>query len=470
MTFVENLNLVPLVILQFISILCYGLFTDYGQEAVGNTAGNTNSNTIDKYYPFFQDVHVMIFIGFGFLMTFLKKYAHSALGYNFYLAALAIQYSILINGFFHNWFKNDWQQITLNIETLITGDFAAGAVLITFGALLGKTSLLQMSFITLMELVFYAINESIGVIEYKAVDMGGSMYVHTFGAYFGLAVSYMLTNKEKMKTEKNGSTYNSDIFAMIGTLFLWMYWPSFNGALADGNSQHRVVINTVLSLTNSCIMAFICSKLFRPKHKFNMVDIQNATLAGGVAVGSSADLVIAPYGALIIGMISGIISVMGYVFLQPKLEEFGVFDTCGVNNLHGMPGIIGGLGGFISASLANDNLYGDNISSIFPGRGDGRSAIQQGLYQLAALVTTLAISVCGGLITGYLCKYIEEPEIYFDDSLNWCDEEENQANQQNQQNQENEENQENQQNQYTEQNVEVNMKRRREHSVCDTSC
>lgn len=423
MTFVENLNLVPLVILQFVSILCYGLFTDYGQEAVGNTAGSTNSNTIDKYYPFFQDVHVMIFIGFGFLMTFLKKYAHSALGYNFYLSALAIQYSILINGFFHNWFKNDWQQITLNIETLITGDFAAGAVLITFGALLGKTSLLQMSFITLMELIFYAINESIGVITYKAVDMGGSMYVHTFGAYFGLAVSYMLTNKEKMKSEKNGSTYNSDIFAMIGTLFLWMYWPSFNGALADGNSQHRVVINTVLSLTNSCIMAFICSKLLRPKHKFNMVDIQNATLAGGVAVGSSADLVIAPYGALIIGMVSGCISVAGYVFLQPKLEEMGIYDTCGVNNLHGMPGIIGGLGGFISASLASDNLYGDNISSIFPGRGDGRTAFEQGLYQLAALCTTLGFSICGGLLTGYLCKYIEEPEEYFEDCLNWEDEE-----------------------------------------------
>jgi len=425
MTLVENFNLIPLVVLQFLSILFYGLFTDYGQEAVGNT-GSTNSNTIDKYYPFFQDVHVMIFIGFGFLMTFLKKYAHSSLGYTFYLSALAIQYSILINGFFHNWFKNDWQQITLNIETLITGDFAAGAVLITFGALLGKTSLLQMSFITLMELLFYAINESIGVIEYKAVDMGGSMYVHTFGAYFGLAVSYMISNKEKMKSEKNGSTYNSDIFAMIGTVFLWMYWPSFNGALADGNSQHRVVINTVLSLTNSCIMAFICSKLVRPKHKFNMIDIQNATLAGGVAVGSSADLVIAPYGALIIGMIAGIVSVLGYVFLQPQLETYGIYDTCGVHNLHGMPGIMGGLGGFISASLANDNLYGDNISSIFPGRAEGRTAIVQGLYQLAALGTTLAISIGGGLLTGYLTKYIEEPEEYFEDALNWeLEEEEN---------------------------------------------
>ena len=170
-------------------------------------------------------------------------------------------------------------------------------------------------------------------------------------------------------------------------------------------------------------MAFICSKLFRSKHKFNMVDIQNATLAGGVAVGSSADLVIAQYGALIIGMVSGCISLAGYVFLQPKLEDMGIYDTCGVNNLHGMPGIIGGLGGVISASLASDNLYGDNISSIFPGRGEGRTAIEQGLYQLAALCTTLGISICGGLLTGFLCKYIEEPEEYFEDCLNWEEEE-----------------------------------------------
>lgn len=406
--------------LQVLGIVLYGLFTDYGTEVIGT--GNVNTNTISNFYPFFQDVHVMIFIGFGFLMTFLKKYSHSSLGYNFYLGALAIQYSILINGFFHCLFSNHWSKINLDIETLITGDFAAGAVLITFGALLGKTSLLQMIIITLFELVFYAINESVGVEVYKAVDMGGSMYVHMFGAYFGLAVSYMLTNKEKMEEEKekNGANYHSDLFAMIGTLFLWMYWPSFNGALASGNSQHRVVINTVLSLTNSCLMAFLFSKLIRPHRKFDMVDIQNATLAGGVAVGSSSDLVIAPYGALIIGMLAGIISVLGYVYLQPKLEEYGIYDTCGVHNLHGMPGIIGGLSGFISASIVSDNLYGDNIATIFPGRADGRTAPEQGLFQLAALGTTLGISILSGLFTGFVVKNITPDEdTYFDDNVNW---------------------------------------------------
>lgn len=420
MTITENfMSCSPLIILQIISIILYGLFTDYGKEAVGTTAGSQTSNTIDKYYPFFQDVHVMIFIGFGFLMTFLKRYAHSALGYTMYLSSLAIQYSILINGFFHCLFKNSWHEITLDIQTLITGDFAAGAVLITFGALLGKTNLLQMSIIVICELIFYAINESIGVIEYEAVDMGGSMFVHTFGAFFGLAVSYIITDKDKVKSEKNSASHTSDIFAMIGTIFLWMYWPSFNGALASGNSQHRVVINTYLALTNSCLIAFICSKIFRKHHKFDMVDIQNATLAGGVAVGSSADLVIAPWGALLVGLIAGVVSVMGYVFISPKLEEIGIHDTCGVNNLHGMPGIIGGLGGFISASVASESLYGTSINDIFPARGNGRSATDQGLYQLAALATTLGISIAGGLITGLLVKMFPGPDEFYEDNENW---------------------------------------------------
>lgn len=149
-----------------------------------------------------------------------------------------------------------------------------------------------------------------------AVDMGGSIFVHTWGAYFGLAVAYMVVDKspegrEKLEAdeEKCPATKESDLFAMVGTLFLWMFWPSFNGALAPASmkSQHRVVINTVFALSASAMAAFACSAGIRGK--FAMEDIQNATLAGGVAVGSSSDLVVGPYGSLIIGLIAGIISV-----------------------------------------------------------------------------------------------------------------------------------------------------------------
>ena len=76
---------------------------------------------------------------------------------------------------------------------------------------------------------------------------------------------------------------------MVGTVFLWCYWPSFNGALAAGNAQMRVIVNTVMALTASCATAFGASTYFH-NGKFDMEDVLNATLAGGVIIGASCDM------------------------------------------------------------------------------------------------------------------------------------------------------------------------------------
>ena len=54
----------------------------------------------------FQDVHVMIFLGFGFLMTFLKKYGLSAVSLNMLLSALAIEVFTIVYGLFHLHYDN----------------------------------------------------------------------------------------------------------------------------------------------------------------------------------------------------------------------------------------------------------------------------------------------------------------------------------------------------------------------------
>jgi len=413
-----------ILFIQIAIIICYGLFTTYDIEVTASSSVSTNSlskDTVLTYYPFFQDVHVMIFVGFGFLMTFLRKHSYTSVGMNFLIGAFVLQASILVNGFFHCLFNNSWHKITLNIPTLITGDFAAGAVLITLGAVLGRINFRQMFLAALLELIFYAVNENIYVSKLEAIDMGGSIVVHTFGAFFGLALSWMLYKESSKNHKENKSVYQSDLFAFIGCIFLWMYWPSFNGALATGNSKHRVVVNTVLSLTGSCISTFVASQILRGK--LEMEDILNASLAGGVAVGSSSDLVIGPWGALLVGCIAGLISTLGYNLIQEYLEEkCNIMDTCGVNNLHGMPGLIGGIGGVISTLTASDSVYGDSIGSIFPARAgsNGRSAEKQALYQFLGIVISLAISIVGGIITGFFVKMLEkEDSKEFDDSEYW---------------------------------------------------
>ena len=254
--------------------------------------------------------------------------------------------------------------------------------------------------------------------------MGGSMYVHTFGAYFGLAVSYMITPKNISEKNKNiGSNYNSNLFAAIGTVFLFMYWPSFNGVFATGNSQHRVVVNTVLAICASTLGAFYIS-LIISKGQFNMEDCLNATLAGGVIVGSSSDLVAAAWVSLLMGFFGGAVSCLCYKKLTPWLEEkIGLHDTCGVHNLHGIPGVLGGIFGGISAGVASKSVYGDNLNTIFPELADGRSQDEQAGYQFLCLAATLGISIFSGLFTGWLIRlpFFECPaaEDMFDDEMWW---------------------------------------------------
>ena len=418
-------------IFQLLLFILFIVCLEYGDGAKESDTGETDSNgvatsvnEVDHYYPFYQDVHVMIFVGFGFLMTFLKKYGFSAIGYNFVLSALTIQWAMVAVNYMHNLYEgHENDKIKLDITKLITADFACGAILITFGAVLGKVTPTQMVVVVFLEILVYGANELWGATHLQAVDMGGSIFVHTFGAYFGLALSRTLTKSNNDESSKlNSSTPTSDLFAMIGTLFLWMFWPSFNGALALQSQQHRVIINTVIAICGSCFAAFIADCLMRPENKFDMVSIQNATLAGGVAVGSSSDLVIQPWGALLIGICAGVVSVAGYVHISPFLSRtIGLDDTCGVHNLHGIPGIIGGIGGAISAATASNDAYGQNIGFVFPARapeiltsaeinaglepGEGRSAKEQAYFQLAALVSTLLFAIIGGIITGWIIKH-----------------------------------------------------------------
>lgn len=63
-----------------------------------NAAANSEMN---RKYPAFQDVHVMIFIGFGFLMVFLKTHCWTSIGFNFMIACWALQLNMLVQPAWH---------------------------------------------------------------------------------------------------------------------------------------------------------------------------------------------------------------------------------------------------------------------------------------------------------------------------------------------------------------------------------
>jgi ammonium transporter Rh len=363
------------LVCESICILFYGLFTEFGEYTSpysGDKENDKSTDFLQEKYPLFQDVHIMIFVGFGFLMVFLKNNSWCSIGFNYLIACWAIQIAILFTGFWHNiaefYFHPDheWEKIQLSVKYMILGDFAAGAVLISFGAILGKVSLFQLWAMATFEVFFYCINEAIVVEIFKIYDIGGSIVIHTFGAFFGLSVALFYQSEDAIKdtAKLNSGNYLSDLVSMIGTLFLYAYWPSFNGALGTGTYIHRAVINTYLSIACSVIASIVVSKVAHGG-KLNMEIVLNASLAGGVAVGSAADIIVSPCGSMIAGFIVGSISACGFAFFSSFVKKHLLLhDTCGVLNLHGIPGVIGAL---ISAIVASrtDATFGPNLGEFY---------------------------------------------------------------------------------------------------------
>jgi len=412
-----------LAAMQILFFVLYASTTKFGERPAHQPSESTNA--LRSTYSMYMDVHVMIFIGFGFLMTFLRKYGHSSIGLNFLLGALTIQWAMLCGGFWEQVFGGSmFHKIGINLNSLLLADFAAAAVLITFGALLGKVTPLQMVVIAFLEVIFFGLNEQL-LLQIGILDVGGSIIVHLFGAYFGLAASRVLRSEAASGAEDNASVYHSDLFAMVGSVFLWVYWPSFVSAPAGADDQERAIIATVMALAGSCFSAFMASYLLR-RGKFNMVDVQNATLAGGVAIGSAANIVVlSPAESLLIGVIGGLLSVIGYVKVQPRLEKtLKIHDTCGVHNLHGMPAVLAGIASAIVVSYSGEQgvfvTYASQSAwnnAYNSGQIAGRSAGMQAGFQLLCVVVSFAMAVICGALSGLVAKFmkrVEDNELFID--------------------------------------------------------
>ena len=68
----------------------------------------TCSDQVAQYYQWFLDVEFMVFLGFGGLMTFLRRYSYSAIAFNFLISAFVIMCGLLPCG------VKPWAQVLLS--------------------------------------------------------------------------------------------------------------------------------------------------------------------------------------------------------------------------------------------------------------------------------------------------------------------------------------------------------------------
>jgi len=308
-------------------------------------------------------IHVMamLMVGFGFLMVFVKRYGYGAVTATYIAVSIVIPYYMFLKKM-----EIFGEAAELRMDRLILAEFCAASILIATGAFLGR---LKMSQYIIMALIFvpsYMLNEWImldngmGLIpKGQLIDTGGSIVIHQFGAYFGLGVIVRMTTSEDFN-KKIESDKISNQFSMLGSMVLWIFWPSFCAAPAEISKMPLAAMNTVLSLCGATVSTYIASTMIRKK--IAIEDMANAALAGGVAIGSSCAHT-TPQASLILGFIAGILSVVGFAIIQPRLQRaIKGIDTCGVHNLHGMPGMLGGLAAIF---IAQNAVPGLQIKGVF---------------------------------------------------------------------------------------------------------
>ena len=96
---------------------------------------------------------------------------------------------------------------------------------------------------------------------------------------------------------------------------------------------------------------------------------------------------------MIIGIVAGAISTVGFAIFQEKQEKFHkIVDTCGVSNLHGIPGVFGGLAAIIVV--------------------DGIDASAQ----IKGIIVTVVLAVVAGLLSGKIISMFGKKEEIYDDA------------------------------------------------------
>jgi len=117
----------------------------------------------------------------------------------------------------------------------------------------------------------------------------------------------------------------------------------------------------------------------------------NAALAGGVAIGATCNVVSAPL-AFVIGTLAGALCVLGYAVIQARLQKLcRIVDTCCMHNLHGIPGLLGGL----AAIFVVPGIVGT---------------------QTVGIAATILLALAGGVLAGFVLRTTGTKRAVYEDN------------------------------------------------------
>ncbi|HWP18568.1 MAG TPA: ammonium transporter [Burkholderiaceae bacterium] len=214
-----------------------------------------------------------------------------------------------------------------------------------------------------------------------AIDFAGGTVVHINAGVAGLVGAYLVG--KRLGYGREAMPPHSLTLTMVGASMLWVGWFGFNaGSNLEATSGAALAFINTLVATGAATLSWIAGESLS-KGKASMLGAASGAVAGLVAITPACGTV-GPMGAIVIGLLAGIVCLWGVNGLKRMLGADDALDVFGV---HGVGGILGALltGVFTSPSLGGTGAEDFSIGS-------------QVLVQLKGVVLTIVWSGVVSLI------------------------------------------------------------------------
>ncbi len=226
----------------------------------------------------------------------------------------------------------------------------------------------------------------------KAIDFAGGTVVHMSSGWSALVLCLILGKRVGFGT-KNFAPH-SLVLTMVGTGMLWVGWYGFNAgsAVAADGVAANAFMTTTLATAVACTVWPLLEWMISGKP--TILGFCSGAVAGLVVITPATGFVNAS-GAIIIGVLAGVVPYFACTKLKGWLKYDDALDTFGV---HGVGGTMGALlTGILATTDVNANLS-TNLASII-----GKTLW---LEQLKAMAVTIAMAVVGTIVLAYIVKAI----------------------------------------------------------------